>query len=85
MILGKSWAREFIPAHVTVHDSICLDVPEERAEDAAQLLEDILSRPVPQLQGLRIGSEIEIGRRNWGGYDKDKNPDGMKLFKVVTV
>jgi hypothetical protein len=84
LLLAETWAREFMPAHLTVHDSLCLDVPESRADEARELLKSILTREIPQLQGLRIGAEVEVGR-NWASFDAKKNPEGMKSVEVVNV
>lgn len=64
-LIGATWARPFMPAIGSVHDSVCLDVPEDRVEEAVELLIDTLTRPIPQLGGLRVGCEVKIGKHNW--------------------
>ncbi len=64
LLLGKSpWAR-YMPAIVSVHDSLCLEVPEEMVDEAAHYLLTLMTRPVPELDGLCIGAECETGW-NW--------------------
>lgn len=64
-ILGATWVRPHMPAIGTVHDSICLDVPEARVDEAIDLLVSVLSRPIPELGGLRIGCEVKVGDDWW--------------------
>lgn len=62
--VGESWLRPFMPAAVSVHDSILLDVPRALAERAAADLVSIMTRPIEKLNGLQIGVEVEQGE-NW--------------------
>lgn len=57
---GKTWQR-FMPANVSVHDSGCLDVPVSLVESATEALRRVFTRPVPELGGLTIGAECEVG------------------------
>jgi DNA polymerase I-like protein with 3'-5' exonuclease and polymerase domains len=50
--------------NVSVHDSICLAVPVGEVDSAAQYLETLMTRPVPELGGLQFGIEIKTGT-NW--------------------
>jgi hypothetical protein len=75
ILLGDTWAREFMPAHLSVHDSLCLDVPKELEMKAIETLIEILTRPIPEMGGLRVGCEVETGP-NWGE---------MESRRVVTV
>jgi DNA polymerase I-like protein with 3'-5' exonuclease and polymerase domains len=61
LAVGETWLRDYMPAAVSVHDSILLDVPAARAEEAAELLTAIMTRPQPVLGGLQIGVEVEQG------------------------
>jgi len=66
---------------------VCMEVPDALADEAIAFLGQLMTRPVPELQGLRIGCEIETGR-NWGSYDEkkpDKNPNGMRAVKAITT
>jgi hypothetical protein len=76
LILGKTWLRPYMGPTLTVHDSYTVDVPEDRAEEAVELLVSVLTRPIPEMGGLQIGCEVEIGR-DWGS--------GMKTIRKVEV
>jgi hypothetical protein len=65
VLLAQTWLREYMPANVSVHDSLCVDVPEHLKEKAEQTLIDILTRPIPEMGGLQVGCETEWGL-NWG-------------------
>lgn len=60
-IIGNSPWAQYMPTIVSVHDSICLEVPEALREDAAHFLLETMTRPVPELDGLRIGAACEFG------------------------
>jgi uracil-DNA glycosylase family 4 len=64
-LIGQTWLRPYMPAHVSVHDGYCVDVPLARKQEAAATLIEILTRPIPEMGGLRVGCEIEEGY-NWG-------------------
>src|SRR5690606_25060991 len=57
-----------IPANFLVHDSYCLAVPERYVDDAAALLRGVLTRPIPQMDGLTIGCEVKVGP-NWADME----------------
>ena len=67
--------RKWIPANHVVHDSYLLQCPEEEVDWAMNLLELVLTRPIPQMGGLRVGCEISVGP-NWAE---------MEVRKVVRV
>jgi len=69
-LLGASWALPYMPSNGFVHDGYMLDVPDTPTsiDDAANLLEETLTRAIPELGGLRIGCEIEVGD-NWGSME----------------
>ncbi len=73
---GSTWAQ-FMCTNVSVHDSCCLDTPDALVEECSKMLMAIFTRPIPQMGGLKIGAEVEVGD-NWGGWDEKKNPQGMK-------
>ncbi len=56
---------DVVPAIFVVHDSYCLALPEARVQEGVDLLTRVLTRPIPQMEGLRIGCEVSVGR-NWG-------------------
>ena len=65
------WVRPYLPANGSIHDSVCLDVPEERVDEAVELLAQVMTRPIPQMAGLRVGCEVKVGR-NWAEMEKRK-------------
>lgn len=71
----KQMARDgwldFMPCIGSVHDSVCLDVPEGRQEEAVAYLAQLLTRPIPELGGLQIGCEIKAGP-SWGDLETVK-------------
>jgi hypothetical protein len=75
-LVGQTQWRQYLPANCSVHDSVCLEVPEAMAQAAIEFLGRLMTREVPELQGLRIGCEIEMGT-NWG--------KGMKKVKTITT
>ncbi len=83
VLMGQSEWAPYMPANVSVHDGYTLEVPEDRAQDAAVFLVDLLTRPVLELGSLRIGCEVDLGR-NWGDWAPD-NPEGMKFLRKVEV
>lgn len=64
LILGDSKFREFMPANVSVHDSLCLAVPEGLVDEAVQFLIEVMFRPIPQMNHIRVGVEVKVGP-NW--------------------
>jgi hypothetical protein len=71
----KNW---ILPGNYLVHDSYCLEVPDDphSIRLAENLLATVLTRPIPEMNWIRVGCEIKVGR-NWG--------PGMKTTKVVKV
>jgi DNA polymerase I-like protein with 3'-5' exonuclease and polymerase domains len=76
LILGKTWLRNYSPANLSVHDGYTYEVPEDRAGEAEELLVETLTRPIPQMGGLRVGCETEAGH-DWG--------KGMEKIRKVEV
>jgi DNA polymerase I-like protein with 3'-5' exonuclease and polymerase domains len=68
-LVGESWLRPYMPAAVSVHDSILLDVPAALEEAATAELTAIMTRPIARLNGLQIGIEVERGL-DWLHMDK---------------
>ena len=60
--------RDWLGANAVVHDSYCLMVPKGREEEAIEMLERVLTRPILELGGLRVGCEISIGK-NWADME----------------
>jgi hypothetical protein len=85
IIIGEhpTWGA-YLPANYLVHDGYTLHVPLKLAQDAAEFLIAVLTRRIPELDGLRVGCEVEIGS-NWADYDEKTNPLGMKLYRKVAV
>ena len=67
-LLGKSWAAPYMCAIGHIHDSQCLDVPEDKVDAAVALLTEIMTRPIPQMGGLTIDVEVKVGR-NWADME----------------
>ena len=57
----KKW---WMPANGHVHDSNGLVVPEDDVDRAADLLGEVMNRPIKQLGGIQVGVGIKAGR-NW--------------------
>jgi hypothetical protein len=70
-LIGAAVHRSWLPANLTVHDGYCLAVPNCKAdiEGATELLTTVLTRPIPQMENLRVGCEVEVGN-NWGNMEK---------------
>jgi len=81
VLIGQSKWADYMPPNVSVHDSYCLEVPDEMVDECAKFLVDILTRPVLELGNLQIGCEVEAGR-NWAAWSPD-NPLGMKTMMKV--
>lgn len=67
-LAGKTWLR-YMPTNVTVHDSLCLDIPTALQAHAAESLLAVFTRPIPQMHGLQIGAEVEVGP-NWAEMER---------------
>jgi hypothetical protein len=71
-LLHKAIHRTWVmPANLTVHDGYVLAVPNHATdiEAATKLFINTLTRPIPQMEGLRVGCEVEYGP-NWGEMTK---------------
>lgn len=75
MGLGEG-VRQWMPANFVVHDGYTLDVPLAQVDYAIDILKRVLSRPIPQMDGLRIGCEVDVGD-NWGS--------GLELVDKVLI
>ena len=101
-LMGQSkWAR-YMTAACFVHDGYMLEVPDgsdplvgpDLRWEAEQFLVDTLTRPVRELNGLRIPCESDMGY-NWADKEtnpnKDKwtftdgNPKGMDVYRKMMV
>jgi hypothetical protein len=71
VLLGRTKAAPWMGANISVHDGYCLDVPEDRVDEAVEILCEILTRPIPQMGGLQVGCEVEVGT-DWGSMTKVK-------------
>ncbi len=66
---------------LTHHDALNMEVPEDEIEEAIKIMVEEMTRPVPEMDGLRLPIEMEIGRF-WG--DKSHNnlvPEGEFILK----
>jgi hypothetical protein len=61
------------------HDSVLIQCPESDVQHAAEKLKSLLEVDLqsPRGEQFKMGAEVSIGR-NWGKYDPDHNPEGMK-------
>lgn len=82
--IGESKWGQFMPANVFVHDGYTLDVPVGLAEEAENFLLTLLTRPIPEMGGLRVGAASDIGK-NWGDYHPVHNPNGMKSSRKIVI
>jgi hypothetical protein len=84
--LSRGWL-EYMPANLVVHDGYTLEVPDGMELIAESDMETILTRPIPQLNGLRVGCETDISEvgGNWAPYDEVKNPMGLKTIHTIRV
>lgn len=66
-IIGQSEMACYMPAVFTIHDGYTLEVPDEpkTIELATEILVNTLTRPIPEMNGLRVGCEVEISRLNF--------------------
>jgi hypothetical protein len=78
---------QWMPANVFVHDGYTFEVPLEQVAYVVDYCEKVLTRPIKQLSGLRVGCEIDVGPEggNWADYHEEKNPMGMKTVRVCRV
>jgi uracil-DNA glycosylase family 4 len=74
-IVGRSEYAECAPGNLSIHDSVCLAVPERHVTEAVEWIAQVMTRPIAELGGLRIGCEVAVGE-NW----KD-----MRVAKRVVV
>jgi len=84
LLIGQSKFGEFLPTNASVHDSCCLDCPNELVDEAVEFLTGVFTRPIPQMHNLKIGAEVEVGE-NWAGFDPVDNPKGMQRVHKVIV
>ena len=64
-IIGHTEARDWMPAVYSIHDGYTLDVPYARVDTAINILGETLTRPIAEMDGLRVGCEIEIFEKNF--------------------
>jgi DNA polymerase I-like protein with 3'-5' exonuclease and polymerase domains len=83
MIGESKWGR-YMPANVFVHDGYTLDVPVGLADEAEDFLLTLLTRPIPEMGGLRVGAASDIGK-NWGDHHPVHNPNGMKGSRKIVI
>ena len=71
LLVGQSEWRPYTPAILSIHDSVCLAVPDDDATvgRAVTWLADTMTRPIPELGGLRIGCEVKVGK-SWDDMHK---------------
>jgi hypothetical protein len=65
-----------LPGNFLVHDSYAVCVPPDKVDAAVEILVKYLTRPIPELNNIRIGCEVKVGT-DWG--------PGMKTVRNVGV
>ncbi len=71
LLIAGQVPEDWIPANFLIHDSYCL-IPQEDKRSiklATEILRSTLTRPIPEMAGLRIGCEIKLGRKNWADME----------------
>lgn len=63
-----------LPGNFLIHDSYCICVPPDKVDEAVEILVKYLTRPIPELNNIRIGCEVKVGT-DWG--------PGMKTVRNV--
>jgi len=63
MIAKRGWLQ-YMTAIGHVHDANGLCVPEERAEEAATMLAEVMNRKIPQMGNIQVGVQVKQGK-NW--------------------
>jgi DNA polymerase I-like protein with 3'-5' exonuclease and polymerase domains len=69
--IGKSEYRPFMPANLSVHDSICLQVHKRMVDQTVEFLATLMTREIPLMNNLQIGCEVKVGK-NWADMQKVK-------------
>lgn len=66
-MIGESKWRDCMPAVVSIHDGYTLEVRDDKyvIEEAAEYLIQLLTRPILEMDGLRVGCEVDIMRENF--------------------
>jgi uracil-DNA glycosylase family 4 len=76
------------PLRTLIHDEMLLEVEEGKKEMVMEKLVREMTAPIKQLpipsewemgEYLTLEVEVKLGR-NWGGYDAELNPGGMKVL-----
>ena len=67
------------------HDSVMGQFPEDDIPQAAWLVKSFLEQELvsPYGEKFRMKAEVSIGS-NWGKYDSENNPEGLKEYKFPT-
>lgn len=74
--IGKRVPDSWIPANYSIHDAIYLLVPDNNQDIdyASSVIEDVLTRPIPEMDNLTIGMELSVGK-DWFKMEKIKTVD----------
>jgi hypothetical protein len=66
-LLGRTKLKQYLPAVVSIHDGYTVEVPMEPewVDYAVETLGNILTRPIIEMGGLRVGAEVELAVRNF--------------------
>jgi hypothetical protein len=65
------------------HDSFVVQSPESEAEMCQKIMKDLINIELDNGRGekFRMKSEGQTGR-NWGPWDEQKNPEGLKEVDI---
>jgi len=69
--------EEGAPIVLQMHDEFIFEVRDEDVEQLSLRSKEIMERPIPELGGISIPTDLEVGS-NWGKWHKTLNPDGMR-------
>lgn len=74
--IGKRVPDSWIPANFSIHDAIYLMVPDTQQDIdyAVDVIKQVLTRPIPQMDNLTIGCELSVGK-NWFDMEKIETVD----------
>ena len=75
------WRRRDCQLLMQIHDAILIQYPEEEEDNVIPKVLEALRYPISLARNreLIIPYEVKTGW-NWGKYDAEKNPDGLKAY-----
>lgn len=82
-LLSRSEWAQFAGANVSTHDSLGLLVPTFMKTEARKFLLRIMTRPVPQLDNVRIGAEAKESADGGVLASVKLHPEGMRVVETI--